>query len=491
MALVTSRELAVASIARMGDRLSPRNSRSITQPTAPRTFSELEEWTEFLPRAQALTEQLDNTNGIHPRPRSANLRPPASEASVVGFVENYLFEWANELAVQLGIPFAFVVGGSGRGLSFTDAMVVDTNQAPDDDNPSARVYAACEIKGPWQLKIQDGTSFIDGVRCGADQKHLLQVLQQLFGDLVTEEAPAGLITNYNETIFFKRANDPKCKKLWVSPVVRYNERPLQACLYVLHFVYESRGLKFLLPRNRVEVTLPSGYVSKPPGVTRVAICSGRTSTVRNPLILINGKSRSQKTPRFEQQADIIVEVDTEICTDLCGIEDLPKFSFADLGISSKCIGEGRHGKVLDGGIEGIRVAIKYYDLRNSSAKEAFENERHAYKLLKEEQGLSVPIVLCIGTLAHTNWPFIAMTNEGATVEELKEGLDVGILKKSITRIVSRIHRASVLHNDLRLSNILLCNREVRLIDFECAAECHEMSSFKSELAEVDDLVAEL
>ena len=61
----------------------------------------------------------------------------------------------------------------------------------------------------------------------------IETMQQLYWDMVLDESKYGFISNYNQTIFFRRADNALDKTLEFSPTILLGESPLIAFLFVL------------------------------------------------------------------------------------------------------------------------------------------------------------------------------------------------------------------------------------------------------------------
>jgi len=141
-------------------RLNPRQSTSKTKPSAPRTFSDILSWPEFVSEACQLEDSLDDAIHRYALPTvtmqaATGISSAADESEVRGAIMSFLYS-INEAAKLLGIGVECVGGGSGRSTSFMDLVVRRTGQPTSPDQLSLLVLGAGEVKGTWQLSLQPG-----------------------------------------------------------------------------------------------------------------------------------------------------------------------------------------------------------------------------------------------------------------------------------------------------------------------------------------------
>ncbi len=141
-------------------RLSPKRSTSKTIPSAPRTFSDILSWPEFVSEACQLEGSLDDAIHQYALPTvtmqaATGISSAADESEVRGAIMSFLYS-INEAAKLLGIGVECVGGGSGRSSSFTDLVVRRTGQPTSPSQLSLLILGAGEVKGIWQLSLQPG-----------------------------------------------------------------------------------------------------------------------------------------------------------------------------------------------------------------------------------------------------------------------------------------------------------------------------------------------
>ncbi|KAI5055998.1 hypothetical protein GOP47_0029519 [Adiantum capillus-veneris] len=355
---LTDRQLAQAELPVLPGRLSQRRSSSRTVPTAPRSFSSLEEWPNFLQDARMLSNTLDDTAPSHLNVMDvfadAPLESAADEIGVRVAIESVMFPRINKLAAKFNIPWRYVQGGSGRSLSYTDIVIMSDDPQPTGNRRelSRRIFGNGEVKGPWQWEILRDVTYAARLIDKKKGQAMKEVLQQLFGDMVLDETKYGFITNYNSTVFFRRTD---LKSLQFSPVVAVEDAPLEKFFLVISLAYRDRLEKHALSRVTVPDTPPQGYkiaVAQGEMITR----SGRLSA--RPTITVSASSSSRKRPRSFTTIDFFQE----------------HGAFETLGISGNVIGFAKYGNVLEGEFDHIKLALKTYDFRFEAARTAYLHE---------------------------------------------------------------------------------------------------------------------
>ena len=154
-------------VARLDKRLSPRKSRSKTQPRLPRTFSDILPWQDFHERSRELFNSLDDIERIYCRP-VGNVLPgkivlsAADECEVRGRVVS-LLDSINTTAETLEIPVQCTGGGSGRSMSFTDLVVRPAGAQSNPADLSSQILGTGEVKGDWQFQLKRGERLEDAL----------------------------------------------------------------------------------------------------------------------------------------------------------------------------------------------------------------------------------------------------------------------------------------------------------------------------------------
>lgn len=475
---MTDKELARSPLPHLPQRLSQRQSSGRTQAVNARTFKELREWPNFLARASDLSSGLDDVQKRNVNLMSvwrAGLQSASDECAIRGCLEQILFPQVNDLAKKLGFTLEYMSGGSGRAFSFTDMVIIDITQSQDLRNLSARVYGNGEGKGHWQWEVL-ARSFEEALNSPLERKKCIEVLQQLYGDMVNDESIVGFISNYSQSVFFYR-DDAASKSLFLSPIVKIDDAPLEKFLYVLEFAEQRKHLKPSMSRVLVTETPTQGYTLSLPQI-RGTSSSGRTLR-RN---IQNVQVKAQRKKRRQLTADLDVYSEEEL-------HNIPAYPLEDLGVTGGVVALGKHGNILQGEVQGERVALKTFDLRRETAQRAFLTELKIYHHLKNLQGLYLPSLVVVGRLPHTSVLYLGLTNEpkGPPIKDLVSERGV---KMAVREALASIHREGVLHGDLSLSNMLFHKGKAKFIDFEYSTFCETKEDFNAELLELEELFRE-
>ncbi|KAK9829488.1 hypothetical protein WJX72_006168 [[Myrmecia] bisecta] len=222
--LLTLYEVVTYPVPQLTKALSPSPSASKTQPSQPRTFSDILPWLEFIPGCQESLRNLDNSERIYHAPLSGRIRPgafrpAADEGEVRGRVLS-LLDSINDVAEVLGIPVECTGGGSGgRSSSFTDLVVRLTGSPTDPAHLSALILGPARVKGDWQFNLERGETLEAALHDPERIAETVLAVQQVYGDAVFDEAPMLILTNYHVTVFLKRSADVQDKRLWASPPI--------------------------------------------------------------------------------------------------------------------------------------------------------------------------------------------------------------------------------------------------------------------------------
>lgn len=266
---LTAQQAAKQLPPQLAPRTSPRLSNSKTHPQHARTFEEVRPWNEFETIVAEFVTQLDNNYLLFQKVQRAiqEASKPIGSAAKEGSVESpfmmFVAEMANSLAETLGCGASIVSGGSGRSASDTD-QVVALNSLLGHPRPllSELVLAPVEVKGDWQTKLEKGDDVVELLQDPAKRKKIELALQQLFGDMVEDEAPFGMLTTYQATVFLARHPDVRKKVLYCSRIYWQDEENptfYAATGAFVNVCWEGRGLKSKLPRDQVPVTPVQGY----------------------------------------------------------------------------------------------------------------------------------------------------------------------------------------------------------------------------------------
>ncbi|EIE18322.1 hypothetical protein COCSUDRAFT_60291 [Coccomyxa subellipsoidea C-169] len=482
--LLTLYEVVTYPVAQLTQRLSPRSSASKTQPSQPRTFSDILPWPDFIAGCMALLGSLDNSERIYNAPSgrilpsaSHTVRSAADEAEVRGRVLS-LLDSINDVAEVLGIPVECTSGGSGRSSSFTDLVVRLTGSATNPAHLSALILAAGEVKGNWQFELERGETLEAALH---DPKRIVKIVlavQQVYGDAVFDEAPMLILTNYHVTVFLKRSADVQDKRLWASPPIWWDstDPPARACwLYSLEQAHSMRAMKQKLPRFAVPPTMKGYHIPAQSQLDQPVVqdagtglrrsSRARTATLRLQATSASGKGYELDSLAARQSpASAASAVSAAPSSSGSAPPADPVLPLADLAITDKLLGAGQFGHVLQGSYCMQPVAVKLYHRQVSGATAAYENEKQAYQALEQLQGSAIPNFFGYGMLAHTAVPVIVTSVAGTA---LREGARVPpSLHKPMRDALKAFHDAGAAHGDVRLANFLVEEQSgiVRLAD---------------------------
>ena len=199
--LFTLKQVVSCPLPLLEARLSPRSSNSKTAPSAARTFTDICPWPEFLIEAGQLEESLNDTRHVynkvcHTHTPGLGISLAADECEVRGTLVAVL-QSINDAARILNIGAECVGGGSGRSLSFTDLVVRKSGQSSNPQHLSALVLGVGEVKGAWQLDLQDGDKLEDMLRDPVRIETCVMALQQASHvgfDAITSDVGQSLCT---------------------------------------------------------------------------------------------------------------------------------------------------------------------------------------------------------------------------------------------------------------------------------------------------------
>jgi len=521
--LLTAKGVMLTAVPPIAVRGSPRRSNSKTKGAQRRTYSELRSWPKFKEAMDALLDSLDDTTRryrgiILPGPALSTKFNAAADESEVRGPMSLVSLIPNAVAEDMGLSMELVGGGSNRSASCIDWVVrkraAEMQLALGSTPPrherldvqvcSDRIFGGLEIKGDWQWDLQEGE---DPAMLPPERKVALEpAFQQLFGDMVMDEVPVGMISRHNVCTLVQRPRDVRDKALIVSPAIGLGQM-LLACLLLLKLAHERQDWKPDLSRDLVPPTPTEGMDagrsdSSPhqghdpgsgqaaPGAAAGEADGGQPPAKRHKADApgAQGKSGPGPGPACARAELVVVDAgssgsngsranhgapDTQgaFASPACHSHtQLPLYSFASVGFTGRVIGATRYGKVLQGAVGGVPAAIKVFDPRFRGAAEAMHHEWRVYEHLgsKGAQGACAPRLLLAGELYHTGALFLALSDEGRPL------LDQGVLgaaeREELRKAVRGLHAAGVLHGDLRRANCV-CSEGgvVKLVDFEASS----------------------
>ncbi|KAI9241659.1 MAG: hypothetical protein BYD32DRAFT_405221 [Podila humilis] len=442
-------------------------SSSTTDTRFGRAPTEVSEWTEFPTEAASLSHPTDRTFSPDDF-RFSNDLVLSNEESVGIALNANVYNFLNRL-----MP-------TGRIGMHTEAKVIGR---PD------RVYfrstkdirMLIEIKTIWALSCGDlVTKYKEDrdlvTRERSPESPTWRQVHQIFGYLSYNRLRYGILTTYHQTWFMRRDGGT----LWISPSIRHdNTDPtlLQCYRYLMELTDED--YTSLSP-------LPSPPQSLPPesppdddnnddsndGSYHERKKHTRKRDQQRPGIVTRSKSKIQQIFR-QLSSGFTVAV---------GKLSLQEFEIQEL------LGEGRTGRVFRAMWQGEPVALKVCDLyKNPEYEDEILTEVAAYKALEALQGVCIPR---FKTAGYDGGIFaIAMEIAGSPMEVDKLSYQERL---KIVDSLSLIHQHGILHNDIRLYNVLVCryNNEFQVcfIDFARSRRTCDELELKNEMVKLKYLL---
>ena len=278
-------------------------------------------------------------------------------------------------------------------------------------------------------------------------------MRQIFGYLSHNELRYGVLTTYDKTWFLYRENR---EHTWISPPIQHdNLHPtLFQCLYYVVSLARDNSYCASAPSPQNDDDDDAGdardpsyddgdHKSKPKAGSQKA--RGRTSKGRSaytaPVVGEGSKGRDRRkvTTRPSHPSN----------------EEEEHLEFFDWGSFStvSVLGAGRTGTVFKAILHGEMVALKICDLwKHPDYKKELLNEVKVYHALKDLQGIYIPRFKGAG---YTAGGLFAIATEivGSPLEDVKSLSDQEHLV--IQTALSSIHCHGIVHNDIRLANILI------------------------------------
>ena len=290
--------------------------------------------------------------------------------------------------------------------------------------------APVEVKGKWSVPS------VSNIRAQYESNHYVSgAVNQLFSYLLLNHRNSGILTNYEMTWFFKRVKDNGEEFLYVSEGIAYDGSTPSVLECISYFIHSVASNTFF---------------ESPPG--------SRSST---PMQLRNSSSQKMINSPLNQS-----------------------FSADDLNAGKK-IGEGRTGNVYMG--DSDTTALKTLDLsKNRRCIDEIQNEIKIYSLLHPLQGKVIPNFRYCGVVEG-----ILFVLGLDFVGEIPRHLSIH-QKEELLRGLSEIHSYGVMHNDIRVENIVVDSTgKPFIIDFALASVTHDSYKLNVEFEEFRRLVDSL
>mmetsp|Transcript_18957 Transcript_18957/g.32406 ORF Transcript_18957/g.32406 Transcript_18957/m.32406 type:complete len:538 (+) Transcript_18957:106-1719(+) len=389
------------------------------------------------------------------------------ESDVQGPFLDRMLHWSvNKIAKALNFPAEYKSGGNQRGVSRTDLVMAMSKQ-------QGKVIACIEVKGDWQFKLAPGESLIEVFQDTARFQTVQPALQQLWGDMVLEEVPVGILTNYNSTVLVARLPDSKSRDLMVSRTFTCDSKDspvLLTLLYALQIACKRADESFPLadvPQSVTNVIADGssggGSEKAPDDDTSAKESRGGGSHSQ----MSGGTSSKEKSNSTNRQLKI--------------------WSLGSLSLGM-VLGSGSSGLTRLGSVEGQAAAVKIFACEKTGHQELHE-ELDVYAACSQLQGSSIPRVLAFGLLDHTFQPFLALSFQGTPLSS--QGTLAPSTKAAAAHALRQLHAHGVAHGDVRLDNLLVGSSTdaVVVIDFVRSSMCARPEVLKLEEEEFQGLLA--
>ncbi|KAG0277030.1 hypothetical protein BGZ95_006653 [Linnemannia exigua] len=296
-------------------------------------------------------------------------------------------------------------------------------------------------------------------------------VHQIFGYLCNNSLRYGILTTYDDTWFMRR----DVGKLWISPSIRHdNFGP--TLLQCYKYFMELPDQDYTSPPPP-----PSPSQSPPPesppgdgsndGSYHERKKSSRKRDQQHPGIVTRSRNKIQQIFR-QLPSGFTVSV---------GELNLREFEIQEL------LGQGRTGRVFQAKWQGDPVALKVCDLyKNPEFEDEILSELATYRALMILQGVYIPRLKAAG---YDGGLFsLAMDIAGTPVEVDKLSYQERL---TITKGLFLIHQHGIIHNDLRLENILVCYNngfQVRFIDFARSRRTCDGLELRNEMVKLESLL---
>jgi serine/threonine protein kinase len=194
------------------------------------------------------------------------------------------------------------------------------------------------------------------------------------------------------------------------------------------------------------------------------------------------------------QASIYLGLDLSVFSVpmLKDFDAIPQYDLNEIGVTGRVIGMGKFGNVLEGKFSnGLPLALKLFDLQVTDALQAFVQEQVAYKKLKTLQEHCIPILYAVERIPHCNVVYLALSEEGSC--ELGSSRRTQTVRANVLRALEQIHGLGVVHNDIKLSHVLLHDGIPKFIDFEeslveSSVEKVNVEEFSNERKYIEELL---
>lgn len=369
-----------------------------------------------------------------------------------GFVPRLIEEEVQSLQPFVKDNLLNIAAVSSEGVRFTGIRAVNTIGQPDFMmSKNGDVVAVIEVAGKWTLgepnlvENYESNSFVSGK------------INQLYHYLRLNHKKYGILTSYDYTWFVYRIRD--CSHCSA-------EEPAHDTVYVTRGISSKQHSPTALQSLAYFATIADSiYVESPPPsrpITRA------TSSTRLPS---RSNSRPGTPPNSGSTRDTAFNSNPATPS---GTTEERQFDADDFNLNLS-IGEGRCKVYLDKYEDSI-IALKVADISKQPAMlDELKNELTIYELLKELQGFTIPKVLFSGRLESILY-CVGMSMCGRVPETLTANQ-----KRHLIDTLDKIHAKGILHNDIKVENILVDElSNAYLIDFGFASQSSLVEAFEME-----------
>lgn len=337
---------------------------------------------------------------------------------------------------------------SSESVRFTDIREVHTAGEPDFMmTKNGEVVAVIEVAGKWTLGEQNlvenyqSNNFVSGK------------INQVYHYMRLNHKKYAILTTYDFTWFiFRKRECTDCSA----------EELAHDTVYVTSGISSSQINPTALQTFAFFATIAdTTFVDSPPSsrpMTRATSSSKLPSNSKSKLDTsrLPGSARDLASNNFLDPSETPDEQHF----------DADNFSL------KHSIGEGRCKVFLDE-YDGKIIALKVADISKQPAMlKELKNELTVYEVLKELQGSAIPKVFLSGKLESILY-CIGMSMCGRVPETLTT-----IQKRHLLDTLDKIHAKGILHNDIKVQNILVDgSSNPYLIDFGFASQSSSVEAF--------------
>ncbi|KAI8600148.1 kinase-like domain-containing protein [Dissophora ornata] len=440
---------------------------STTHSAYSRTPIEVREWTEFATQAAAQILPTNRTLRSEDYVFRTNLAA-SNEDSVGSALDTNVYNLLNSLQTTAWIGTRSEIGGV---LGEPDRVCYI--------QLSQELRIVMEIKTTRALSCNNlVTKYLEDMALIADgyapANPTWRQVHQVFGYMCHNNLRYGIFTTYDDTWFMTR----EAGRLWISPSIRHNSTQ-PSVLKCYRYLMELADQGFTSPSPA-----PSPRPSPPPSPPgddsnddpKDGSHQGRKKQTRK-----QDQQRPGIVTRSRNKVQQIFRKLPNGFTVSVGKLSLHEFDIQEL------LGEGRTGRVFRATWKGESVALKVCDLyKHPEYEDEILSEVAAYKALEDLQGVCIPHFKIAG---YDGGLFsIAMEIAGSPMEVDKLSSQERL---KIADGLLLIHQHGIMHNDIRVYNILVCNGDgfqVHFIDFAQSRRTSDKRELRKEMVQLKSLL---